>query len=73
VHTLRSIIAISIFASFAPNAVNAFAVEDDFELPDLPTPKEAPKDTSKEAAKDVSAKNVSKDISKDTAKNVPEQ
>lgn len=76
--TLRSIIAISIFASFAPNAVNAFAAEDDFELPDLPTPKEAPKDTSKEAAKDVPAKNAAKDISKDVskdvpAKNVPEQ
>ena len=72
--TLRSIIAISIFASFAPNAVNAFAAEDDFELPELPAPKEAPafEPIAEPAAKPAPEKNASKDAPKD-AKDTPEQ
>lgn len=82
-HTLRSIIAISIFASFAPNAVNAFAAEDDFELPDLPQPTPvttAPaSDTAidgattevapaKDAPKDFPVKESPKDAPKDAFK-----
>ena len=76
--TLRSIIAISIFASFAPNAVNAFAAEDDFELPELPEAKTAPEPTkafkpiAEPAAKPAPEKNASKDAPKD-AKDTPEQ
>ena len=83
-HTLRSIIAISIFASFAPNAVNVFAAEDDFELPELPTPKETPKEASKDVpafkpvaepvTRPAATKDTPKAAAKDvSAKNVPEQ
>ena len=83
-HTLRSIIAISIFASFAPNAVNAFAAEDDFELPDLPQPPQATTAPASDTAIDgataevAPAKDAPKDAFKDaskgaSAKNVPEQ
>lgn len=87
-HTLRSIIAISIFASFAPNAVNAFAAEDDFELPDLPQPTPVTTAPASDTAIDgattevAPAKDAPKDAPKDafkdaskgaSAKNVPEQ
>jgi stage II sporulation protein D len=68
VHTLRSIIAISIFATFAPNAVNVFAAEDDFELPELPTPKETPKEASKDAP---AFKPIAEPVAKPTAKTTP--
>ena len=67
-HTLRSIIAISIFATFAPNAVNVFAAEDDFELPELPTPKETPKEASKDAP---AFKPIAEPVAKPTAKTTP--
>ena len=67
-HTLRSIIAISIFATFAPNAVNVFAAEDDFELPDLPAPKETPKEASKDAP---AFKPIAEPVAKPTTKTTP--
>ena len=79
-HTLRSIIAISIFATFAPNAVNVFAAEDDFELPDLPAPKETPafKPIAEPVAKPAAKPAPSKDApaiapTKEAPKDAPEQ